>query len=128
MKIQTFKRKYNNKVIEDWGCMTSEDFKRFSRDFKSTIKDIAIPVNGEVVSFNSGHYYVSSFIKINEKYIYISYEANRGNKSLDLTRDDCFFGILVRKAKNEKDYHGESNHFCNIDTLLDTIKEILFIK
>ena len=113
MNIASFVRKYNGKILEDAGAVKSNEFICFARNMKSTMRDICKNEGAELINFNIGHYYVSGFISKNGKYVYFNYDEPR-HMPIHLDASDCSFGILIRKAKNDKDFHGESNHFCNI--------------
>jgi hypothetical protein len=69
------------------------------------------------ITFNSGHYYCSCFVKFNENNIVYL-----------MTSDYRFFdqSFLVRQVKNEKDYTGGRNNsyqgFDNIITAIQTQK------
>ncbi len=68
------------------------------------MKAMSQQIGAELVSFNKGHYYVSGFIKREEKYVYFSISDVRhfpGSWVND---------VLVRTAKHEKDYTGGANN------------------
>lgn len=90
-----------NKPFES-SCSKTPQFKQFARVFRNDIKR-AIP--GKLLSFNTGHFYCSGF-----------FEDNRGQVYYFSISDVRFFRepkILIRKAKHEKDYTGETNHYYN---------------
>lgn len=115
MKVATFVRKYNGKVLEDAGAYKSAEFVQFARDMKSTIREICKEVGAELVKFSVGHYDVSGFAVKDGKYVYFRYSEPR-HLSIDLSRADPMNGILIRTAEHEKDYRGGMNNFCNIYT------------
>lgn len=115
MKINSFVRKYDGKILEDSGAYKSQEFIQFARDMKSTIREICKGAGAELVKFSVGHYDVSGFAVKNGKYVYFSYSEPR-LLPIDFDRSDSLRGILIRKADHDKDYHGGYNNFCNIYT------------
>ena len=118
--MKTF-RKWNNKRIEDWGCVMSDDAKSFYRAFKNYLKR-TFP-NAEFVGFKPNHYDTSGFIIQDGKCIYISHSLNRGG-NIRFNDSSCMTGVLYRTAKNTTDYHGGSNHFSSIDNLEHSLKSM----
>lgn len=91
--------------IVDNGCYTSEDFKKFSREFKSMINEEIKKVGGTDYQQSKGtHYYISGFFKVGEQPYYISLSDVRYENP---NRID----LLIRTAKDYKDYTGGTNHF-----------------
>lgn len=127
MKLESFVKKYNGHVIEDTGAYASEDFKKFARAFRTTLKTEMQSIDAELESFSVGHYFISAFVRKNEKYIYISYNCPRYDQPIDFSKSGAVDGVLYRKAKDAKDYHGEQNHFCSMPELTNCI-ECLFGK
>jgi c-di-GMP-related signal transduction protein len=74
---------------------------------KSLVKKVLKNENFEDIQISNGYYYFSGFAKKNEHIIYFSIGDTRtnilGNK------------LLVRTAKNYKDFTGGSNNFCNMN-------------
>ncbi len=107
------------KGIEGWldynfqsSCSLTEEYASFSSQIKKELKKM---MKGfEMVSFNRGHFYFSVFFKNIEtgKYVYISSDDVRGG------RNGWYNSLLVRTAKNDKDYTGGSNDFSNWNSLL----------
>ena len=114
-KLQTVKN-HLFKGIEDTGCYTSEDFKKFSREFKSMINEELKSVGGVEYKQNVGHYYISGFFKVDEQPYYISISDVR----------HCYpqnINLLIRTAKDYKDFHGGNNHYINFMQLEGNIFE-----
>lgn len=109
--MKKFIKKWHGKGIQDDTIYTSEEFKSFARQFFNAVKR-EFP-GDEVVNRRTGHYYLSCFIKRGDKYVYVSLSVPRGEHPLDMSRRDAMGGILIRRAKDEKDYTGGSNHFTN---------------
>jgi hypothetical protein len=101
--------KYINHNFESSTVKTSE-FKSFARAFKGDIKEL-IQNDFELVSFNTGHFQVSGFLKfnLNENYIYFSISDVRHFPNKWKTN------ILIRKAEHDKDFSGGSNNFTTLE-------------
>ena len=113
--MDKFLREYHGHRFEDEGAYCSKDFKSFATKFKNYLKR-TLPADCEVVRHNCGHYYLSGFIRRGNAYIYYSYSWDRINP-VDIRRDDCFGGVLVRHAASDADYRGEHNNFTSIEEL-----------
>ena len=85
----------------------TEEFADFSKDIKIELKKIM--TGYELISYNRGHFYFSAFFKniINNKFVYISSDDVRGS-------DRWYTNLLVRTAKNDKDYTGGSNDWSTL--------------
>lgn len=102
---------YLKKGIEDYGCVTSPDYKTFERKFRNYIKKVAKENDGELVKFNPNHYEFSCFVRRNDKYVYISISDVRYFKN------SWYNNILIRTANNEKDYSGGRNDYTSLEYL-----------
>lgn len=111
-------KSYLHKEIEDYGGVTSPDYKTFETKYKNYIKKVAKEVNGELVKFNPNHYEFSCFVKRNDKYVYISICDVRYFKN------QWYNNILIRTAQNEKDYSGGRNNYCSLDELGEMIEDL----
>jgi len=89
------------------------EFKQFARDFLSDIKKVCDGY--EIVEKSVGHFYVSGFLKKEGKYFYFSISDVRSFPG------EWFNNILVRTAKNEKDYTGGSNNYAKLTNLKDKL-------
>lgn len=116
--------KYQGKALEDWGSEMSPEAKQFTKDLKRRLSLNAKNRNMEVVNFKEGHYYISGFIKKNDKYVYFTYNFPRHGMEINLYDNGCWGGFLVRTAENEKDYNGGHNNFCNILQIFDTAERL----
>lgn len=125
MKIDSFVRMYHGRGIEDWGSGKSDEFKAFAKDFRTMMRHIAKSLGADLVGFTVGHYDVSGFLETGGRYCYFSYSVPRGEYPIDCTAKDALQGILVREAKDARDYRGGQNRFCNFDGLQKLIEEIL---
>ena len=109
--------KANINGIEKWigyefesSCSLTPEFAAFRKDIKSYIKK-ALDQNLELIMpFSSLHFAFSWFIKnkLTGKYVYFSSDDVRGG------RDGWYNNLLIRTAKDEKDYSGGSNCFTKL--------------
>jgi hypothetical protein len=81
---------------------TTPEWTRFANQFK---RDIIVEINhigGKLTQFNEGHFYVSGFFRTpNDLCYYFSTSDLRGEQDPQL---------LIRTAKDEKDYRGGQNN------------------
>ena len=120
--MNTLLKKWNGKVIEDWGGYQSDEWKSFCRSFKSAIRrnSAGFEIAGDG-SFKSSHYFVSGFVQKEGKTYYISYDYDRG-LPVELSKKGWAGPILWRRAKDTKDYRGDVNHFTTAQDLFDEIE------
>ena len=112
-KLETVKN-HLFKGIEDTGCYTSEDFKKFAREFKSMINEQLQYVGGVEYKQNVGHYYISGFFKVDEQPYYISISDVRYCNPTNIN-------LLIRTAKDYRDFTGGNNHFIKFMDMSDDI-------
>lgn len=124
MNGKDFYKKYNNYTIIDDGAILSVDFKNFARDMKNALRFELTALGIKIVEFNVGHYYVSAFCERDGRYVYLSYSMPR-YAPVSLDGIDPLNGFLYRQAKNEKDYTGGTNHFCNWKSLSTNIDSLI---
>lgn len=102
--------KWKGKEIEDWGGQASDEFKQFIKDFKKHITEELKWERLELVKFSPNHYDASGFIfnPATSKYAYFSISDVRyfSNK--------WYSDILIRTAKDTKDYTGGRNDFVTL--------------
>jgi len=96
--------------IEDAGCYNSKDFISFSREFKKMMNAELKKVNGENLKMNTGHYYVSGFFTVDEQVWYFSISDVRY-----FPEETIHNGMLIRTAKDYKDYTGGQNQYIRIE-------------
>lgn len=106
-----------NELLKKWtdvefggSVINTEEFKKFSRNFKSVIKE-QTEDDFNIVNFNVGHFYISGFLKSKtneEKVVYFSISDVR------YFQNDWIHRILIRTAKHEKDYTGGFNNYTNL--------------
>lgn len=96
----------------------TDEFKSFSRDFIKKVKKTL--GNEYVVNLSPGHFYVSGFItKDGDKFVYLSISDVRHFK------DEWLNHILVRSAKNDRDYTGGANGYSTLDNLKTSVEKLL---
>ena len=104
-------------IFESSSGLTDE-FSSFSRDFKKYLKGVA-GTDFELY-FSRGHFECYGFLKNKktDKFAYFSISDVRYFK------DSWWDNVLVRTAKNEKDYTGGSNNSCRLTDLRENIKKL----
>lgn len=109
--------KWLGNVFESSSGLTDE-FSSFSKDFKKYLKSIA-GIDYDLY-FSKGHFYCSGFFrnKKTEKFVYFSMSDVRYFK------DAWFNNLLVRTAKDEKDFTGGSNNNCCLIDLKKSIEKL----
>lgn len=122
--MKKFVQKYQGKIIDDWGCQNSPEFKQFAKDLRNALKRELKPLNINIESFTIGHYFASGFVERDGSYVYFSYDLNRGFP-VDLYARDCHAGILVRTAESAKDYRGGHNNFVYALSMAERIDYLL---
>ena len=93
------------------GPYTGEDYKQFQNKYINYLRSICRANGWELVNVGRNHYCFSAFIKDGYKYVYISISDVRGRNN------EWYYRILIRNAKNEKDYRGGGNYYCTIEEL-----------
>lgn len=128
--IKAFIRKWNGRTLQDDGAYVSKEFHSFQVAFMNAMKKIAESLGGELVKRMYGHYDMSGFIKRGNNFVYFSYSngiGQGGRTHVNLTDKSGWHSpLLLRTARDEKDYHGGCNNYesfecCEkmIDHLLD---------
>jgi len=103
--------------FESSSGLTAE-FAKFASDFKKFIKGQLSPDQCLLV-WSRGHFYVSGFINQGERFVYFSVSDVRH------FFNDWYYHILVRTAKNEKDYTGGVNHYATLPYFGKAVSELL---
>lgn len=116
-------KKWNGRSIQDDGAYVSKEFKSFYRECINAMKR-EFP-DAEFLNVHAGHYDFSGFIHRDRKYIYFSYCVPRGGIRMDMGQPNVTRGILIRQAKNEKDYRGKWNHFTCFYLFKDDVEQLL---
>ena len=119
-----FIKQWDGRRLEDWGSVVSKEFSQFQNAFKREVERLAQESGAKLVSYRKGHYDMSGFIEKDGIYVYFSYGALDRTK-VQLTsssRTDFISPLLMRTAKNEKDYHGGTNNHVHFSELANTME------
>lgn len=111
--------------IEQWldyrfesSCSTTEELRAFARDFKKAVKG-SLPVGCVLADWNRGHFEVFGFISKNGKYVYFSISDVR------FWQNEWHDNILIRTAKDIKDYTGGSNCYTSLKDFKANVERLL---
>ena len=135
--IQALKGKWNGRTLNEIAiedhmqpcmseCEMSKQAKIFAKQLIAFIGKMA-EKNQWTADIRIGYYMISGFLKSEEgKYAYMSYNIARDDEPIDLMGKSIHTCLLVRSAKNNKDYTGGNNTFTSIYGLerriMDAIK------
>ncbi len=126
-----FYKEMNGTVIDDMSneasvnAKKSKSYMSFCRKLKNALKKEAIENGFDDVTLNAGHYEMSGLFKKGERYVYWHFSVERYGDPTSLDGTGPMNGFLYRTAKNEKDYTGGNNHFCNLLSLIDNAKALV---
>ena len=82
---------------------TTAEWTKFSNQFKRDITEQIKQIDGTLTGYNKGHFYISGFLRTkDDACYYFSTSDLRGVVTPSL---------LIRTAKNEKDYTGGNNNY-----------------
>jgi len=114
---EAFYFKWKNHRFQS-STLKTEEFLRFAREFKRAIS-YELPEN-MTISFMVGHFYISGFFKneTTQKYAYFSISDVR------FFQDSWVNDVLIRTAKDDKDYSGGKNQSVYLVNLVKRAKEI----
>lgn len=93
--------------IEDYGPVTSPDFKRFHREFKVAFNNELEKIGATLEMCKAGHYYIFGFFKLGTGDLYYY--------SISDVRHFPRAQMMYRTAKHLKDWTGGTNQFVNIE-------------
>ena len=94
------------------GCYTGKDYLTFQRKYINYLHSLCKERHWSLVNVGKNHYCFTAFIKTNDDlYVYISIPDVR------FWKNEWYNHILIREAKNEKDYHGGRNHYTTLTEL-----------
>lgn len=97
------------------GCYTGEDYKSFQRKYINYLRSLCKENGWELLNPCKGHYEFAVFIRNQAgNHLYISISDVR------FWKNEWYNRILIRTAKNEKDYHGAGNHHTSLSELTRT--------
>lgn len=97
----------------------TKEFSLFSKDFKKYLKE-KIKDSFDLVNWSRGHFGISGFLKNkkNNKLVYFSCSDVRHFPN------SWYENLLIRTAKNEKDYTGGSNDYCKFPNIKEKAIEL----
>lgn len=100
-------------------AFVTPQFASFARAYKKAIIE-ALGNDFELVSWMRGHFYISAFFrnKVTEKLIYISCSDVR------FFPNEWCFNILIRTAKDDRDYTGGANNFTSLYTIYEDAMQL----
>ena len=102
------------------GCYTGDDYKSFQTKYINFLRSICKQNHWQLVNVGRNHYCFSAFIKSAEnKCVYVSISDVR------FFTNEWYSNILIRTAKNEKDYYGGFNHRTTLKELEMKAMELL---
>lgn len=113
MKVSTFLKKWHNNGFEDCGSETSDEYKKFQREYKSVLKDLLNDIGMDLYSFNKNHYDFSAVLQSREtsQFYYVSIPDVR------YSNDGWANDILYRTMAHDKDWHGGMNRTSTLKEL-----------
>lgn len=123
--MKTFKKNWNNRIVEDDGCYMSKEAKSFVTAMKNMLKRELAPYNINVLSLKPNHYDCSGFLEKDGYYVYISYSIPRYGDRINFSASGAGNGVLYREAENEKDFTGGHNHFCALEDLPNFLHQFI---
>lgn len=119
---------YKTKNIEKWlgydfepvECRTGKDFTNFSRNLKAEIEAQLKGMGYTLARYTKGYFIINGFIhnEKNGKYLFFSVDDVRFSKNWH--KD-----ILIREARNEKDYRGGYNQYTSLENFGESAMRIL---
>lgn len=98
----------------------SDAFDRFIRDFRSYMKAEGKRLGLTPLPFKANWFITSGFV-LNEKSGKMAYWSI---SDVRYFKDEWYNHVLYRTAKNEKDYTGGSNRFCELPDLMESIMDL----
>lgn len=119
-KVNSFIKKWYGKEIENYFGETSPEYKQFQKEYKSLFKNIASDIEMNLYSFNPNHYEFSAVMQSNttKSFYYISISDVR------FWDNEWANNILYRTMEHDKDWHGGSNHYTNLQELANNLEKL----
>ena len=92
------------------GPVNSKEFIEFGKGYFSGLKRMCDKHNWKLLNHSLNYHYLSTFIKdVNGGYVYLSIPDVR------FEQDGWAKSILIRVAKDSKDYHGGTNYYADLE-------------
>ena len=98
---------------------TGEDYLTFQTKYLNYLRGMCKTNGWQLVSFMGCHYFFSAFIKSGGKYVYVAISDVR------YCKNRWYNAILIRTAKNERDYYGDWNNYTTLPELQPAIARFL---
>ena len=109
-------------LMHEWstGSHPGDDYTKFQQEYRTLLRTIAKDANCELVKFNKKHYEFSAVLKRvdNGAYIYMNISDVR------FWNGEWFTHILYRTMKNDHDWVGGPNHYCDLQVLAKCLDRI----
>ncbi len=93
------------------GTRIGDDFKKFSTEYRKTLKKALADTGITIANYSRGHYDISGFLEKDGKYVYFSVSDVRYYPA------GWYTNILIRTATSLHDYTGGRNNYTTLDNL-----------
>ena len=114
-------RKYLTHTFSTGGY-TGKDYKTFQTKYINYLRSLCKLNGWKLVNVGRNHYNFSAFIRNAEnRHVYLSISDVR------FFNNEWYYHILIRTAKNERDYLGGMNHYACLTTLSESVQRLLNI-
>lgn len=101
------------------GPYAGQDYKTFQTKYINYLRKFCLENGWELCNIGRNHYCFSCFIKNKDgKYVYFSIGDVRGYSP------KWYDEVLIRCAKNEKDYQGGRNNFTSLENLQENVERL----
>lgn len=110
--------KYLNHTFES-SCYTTEDYLAFQNKYISYLRSLFKQHDFKIIKVMRNHYEFSMFVEVNNTVVYLSISDVR------YFQNEWYNHILIRTAKDENDYRGNTNHYTNLPDLIENIKKLI---
>ena len=101
-------------------CYTGKDYLTFQRKYINYLRALCKEHHWTLVNVGKNHYCFTTFIKTDyDLYVYISIPDVR------FLKNEWYNHILIRAAKDEKDYRGGVNYYTDLLQLPQKAKSLL---
>lgn len=122
-KLADLEKQYLGRKFQNGGGYTTKEYETFQTKYINYLKSMCKEHGWEVVRVTKGHYEFSVFIKNqSEQYVYMSTtDVRDGN-------DMWYRHILVRLAKDDKDYRGGMNTYTSLRYLPERIERLFLME
>ena len=117
MKEKDMQKKWLNRDIEDWGGVTSDEYKEFSKNYRNVLRNIGKEIGFSLHSFNNNHYCFSAVMQssLTNQFYYIFISDVRYFKN------EWANNILFRTMEHDHDWTGGSNRFSSLEKLSENL-------